>query len=89
MPDDITIRVDDDLPCDGMVLESPDGHSNIYVSGKLCKEKQQQVCLHEIAHVKYGHLHDDRDVMLLEEEANEYAANRKIPDLSDDFSDLL
>lgn len=70
--DDFTIRVVDDLPADGMVMESPDGHYNIYISAKLAAEKQKPVCVHELGHIQYGHLHKEGDVHEMEKEADHY-----------------
>lgn len=70
--DDFTVRVVDDLPADGMVMDSPDGHHNIYISGKLDTKKQRDVCVHELAHIFYGHLHKEGDVHEMEREADDY-----------------
>lgn len=68
---DYTIRVVDDLPVDGMIMESPDGHANIYISGKLSGDRQRKVTMHELAHLQCGHLHKDGSVADMEREANE------------------
>lgn len=71
---DYTIRVVDDLPCDGMIMESPDGHANIYVSAKLTEDEQIRVSLHELAHLRCGHLHKSGSVEEMEREADEKSA---------------
>ena len=72
MYDDYTIRLVDDLPADGMIMESPDGHANIYVSARLSAEKQRKVAVHELGHLHYGHLHKDGSVADMEKEAENY-----------------
>ena len=62
--DDFTVRVVDDLPADGMVMDSPDGHHNIYINGKLDTKKQRDVCVHELAHILvYDHSKEFYDVV--------------------------
>lgn len=70
--DDFTIRLVDDLPADGMIMESPDGHTNIYVSARLSAERQRIVAIHELGHLRYGHLHREGSVTEMEKEANNY-----------------
>ena len=82
--DDFTVRLVDDLPADGMLMESPDGHNNVYISAKLGFEKQRYVFAHEVGHIQYGHLHKEGDVHEMEKEADRFAEEfdeRKITDL--------
>ena len=72
--DDFTVRIVDDLPCDGMIMESPDGHTNIYISAKLTRENQKRVTIHELVHLRYGHLHKEGSVAEMEKEADEKTA---------------
>jgi len=72
--DDYTVRLIDDLPCDGMIMESPDGHANIYISARLTEERQKRVTLHELEHLRCGHLHKEGSVEEMEKEADEKSA---------------
>lgn len=68
---DYTCRVVDDLPADGMCMESPDGHINIYLKGSLCSEQMRRVAIHELEHGLKGHFHRDISAEDAEIEADE------------------
>ena len=72
MKDEIIVRLTN-MPdhTGGMVVEDPDGIYNIYIDKDITREQQQKVYLHELEHIKAGHLRDlDKSVLICEEEAD-------------------
>lgn len=45
------ILLEDALGIPGSVWHNADGSYTIFIDSKLCKEKQQQVYLHELRHI--------------------------------------
>lgn len=43
---------------DGYVLEDPAGDYNVYISDELGSIEQRQTYVHELIHIKKGHLRD-------------------------------
>lgn len=60
-----------DVPVDlkGVVKEDSNGDYNIYINARLSSEQQVETCLHEMAHIKFGHLHSARTLEEIEDEA--------------------
>lgn len=66
----------------GLVKEDPDGDYNIYIREQDPIETQRETLLHELEHIRRGHLHGGRDVAACEAEA-EAAAKRRAPRSAD------
>lgn len=68
---DIFIRVIDFPSTDvkGIVKEDENGDYNVYINARYNDVQQRRTVEHERAHIELGHLHDERDVMVLEKEA--------------------
>lgn len=66
--DDVIVRVVD-LPSsvEGFLLGDPAGDYNIYINGRLTFKRQQEVLLHETAHIP--HLNQEMPVELCEYDA--------------------
>ena len=60
-----------DVPVDlkGVVKEDSNGDYNVYLNARYMSEQILQTYLHELAHIKLGHLQSDRPVDELEAEA--------------------
>lgn len=86
--DEIIVRIVD-LPAatEGFILEDPSGDYNIYLNGRLTLKRQQEVYLHETAHI--AHLHCDMPVELCETDAiSKGACATRRPYSDDDDSRL-
>ncbi len=62
----------------GLVKEDPDGDYNIYIREQDPIETQRETLLHELEHIRLGHLDGLKEVELCEAEA-EAAAKRRAP----------
>lgn len=64
-----------DFPVDirGMIKEDSNGDYNIYINARYTDEEQLKTWLHEAAHARLGHLHSDRPIDEIEEEADKKA----------------
>lgn len=65
---------------DGFVLEDPAGDYNVYISDRLGSQRQKEVYLHELCHIKNGHL-DDHEKTTEECEAEIRDELRRQPEL--------
>ena len=65
-----------DVPVDlkGLIKEDSNGDYNIYLNARLAYDQQLETYFHEEAHARLGHLHSDRDIEEIEEEAQKEAA---------------
>lgn len=72
---DIIVRLID-VPVDlkGLVKEDANGDYNIYLNARYNYDQQLETYFHEEAHARLGHLHCDRDIDEIEEEAQKEAA---------------
>lgn len=59
------ILLEDSLGVPGSVWYNTDGSYTIFIDSKLCKEKQQQVYLHELRHI-FGNDFEKTDVNIIE-----------------------
>lgn len=68
---DIIVRVRD-FPCgiNGVTVVDENGDYNIYINAKLSDAEQQRAYLHEIYHIKKDHFYSDRNVEIIEREAD-------------------
>jgi len=57
------------LSTKGFVVDAPDGTHNIYINDRLGFEMQRKTFLHELRHIKKGHLVRDISAEDAEQEA--------------------
>ena len=71
---DIIVRfVDVPVDLKGLIKEDANGDYNIYLNARLAYDQQLETYFHEEAHARLGHLHCDRDIDEIEEEAQKEA----------------
>lgn len=72
---DIFVRLID-VPVDlkGLVKEDANGDYNIFINARYNYDQQLETYFHEEAHARLGHLHSDKDIEEIEEEAQKEAA---------------
>lgn len=72
---DIIVRLID-VPVDlkGLVKEDANGDYNIFINARYNYDQQLETYFHEEAHARLGHLHSDKDIEEIEEEAQKEAA---------------
>ncbi len=64
-----------DVPVDlkGLIKEDANGDYNIYLTERYHYDQQLEPYFHEEAHARLGHLHSDKDIEEIEEEAQKEA----------------
>lgn len=64
-----------DFPVDvrGLIKEDSNGDYNIYINARYTDAEQLKTWLHETAHARLGHLHSNRPIEEIEEEADKNA----------------
>lgn len=63
----------------GMVKEDADGDFNVYIREQDPFEVQRETLLHELEHIRLGHLDGLKEVELCEDEAEKAAKRRDDP----------
>lgn len=76
MNDIITRLVPMPLPLHGFVKEDAAGDYNVYLRAEDSRETQLDTYVHELAHIRLGHLQRDRDLDECEAEAEQAIKNR-------------
>lgn len=68
---DIIVRIRD-FPCgiNGVTVTDNNGDYNIYINAKLSAAEQQRAYKHEIEHIKMRHFYSDKNVEIIEREAD-------------------
>ena len=66
-PSSYTVRLID-LPVSvgGTIVESPDGHINIYINARLSQAEQRKALEHELDHYENDDLHNDKSIYAVE-----------------------
>ena len=67
---DIIVR-SEDLPCgtNGVTVVDENGDYNVYINAKLSETEQQRTYRHEVQHIIKNHFYSDKEVKVMEEEA--------------------
>lgn len=77
---DYTVRVVD-LPYSvgGLISESSDGHTNIYINARHGLERQRQALKHELRHLANDDLHSTEDIHEIEARACGLEVTKRLP----------
>ena len=60
---------------DGVTVPNGDGSFSIYINARLSERQQRETLEHELRHVERDHFYTDRDLRLVEQEAEHGSVN--------------